>query len=125
METERRGQVVAGLAFVVVGALLASQQILHWRELEFGQLWPIIVIAMGVHKTWTGLSRRDGTAGWGISLMLNGTILLMHTEGVLPLSRSWPLFIVAHGIGMLLGGTNAWRGAWSAGGRSREVDHDR
>jgi hypothetical protein len=80
---------------------------------------------MGVHKTWTGISRRDGTAGWGISLMLNGTILLMHTEAILPISRSWPLFIVAHGIGMLLGGTNAWRGTWRTGVSPREVEHDR
>ena len=125
MENERRGQVVAGLTFVVIGALLASQQILHWRGLEFGQLWPIIVVAMGAHKTWTGVSRRDGTAGWGISLMLNGTILLMHTESVLPISRSWPLFIVAHGIGMLLGGTHAWRRRYGAGVTRAEVEHDR
>ncbi|MEO8484565.1 MAG: hypothetical protein ABI634_20345 [Acidobacteriota bacterium] len=124
MENERRGQVVAGLTFVIVGALLASQQILPWRALEFGQIWPIIVIAFGVHKAWTGISRRDGTAGWGISLMLNGTILLMHTEGVLPMSRSWPLFIVAHGVGMLLGGTNIWRGAWQSDVDSREVRRD-
>ena len=96
MEDERRSQVVTGLTFVTVGALLASQQILHWNALEFSQLWPIIVIAVGVHKTWRGLEQRDGTAGWGISLMLNGIILLMHTENVLPIGRSWPLFIVAH-----------------------------
>lgn len=125
MENERRSQVVTGVTFVLVGALLASQQILHWRELEFGQLWPIIVIAMGVHKTWTGVSRRDGTAGWGISLMLNGTILLLHTEDILRIGRSWPLFIVAHGIGMLLGGTRAWRGRCGAGVTPLEVEHDR
>jgi hypothetical protein len=125
MERERRGQVVAGATFVIVGVLLASRQILHWHELEFDQIWPIIVIAVGVHKTWMGVGRRDGTAGWGISLMLNGTILLMHTEHILPISRSWPLFIVAHGIGMLLGGAGAWNRRWRAGTGSQEVEHDR
>lgn len=125
MEDERRGQVVAGLTLLIVGALLASQQILQWRALEFGRLWPIIVIGLGAHKAWRGVARWDGTAGWGISLMLNGAILLMHTEHVLPISRSWPLFVVAHGIGMLLGGTKAWRGGWRDEVRSREVNHDR
>lgn len=125
MTDERRGQLIAGVALVLIGALLAGRQVFGWHALEFDQVWPIIVIAWGAHKCWDGLARRNGTAGWGISLMLNGIILLMHTEGVMPLRRSWPLFVVAHGIGMFLGGLTARRGRPRAGVDAGEVRDDR
>jgi hypothetical protein len=125
MDDERRGQLVAGLTLVVVGGLLAARQLLHWRPLAFGTLWPIIVIAMGGHKVWRGLERRDGTAGWGVSFMLIGTVLLLHTQHVLPLSRSWPLVVVAHGIGMLLGSSRWARQSTRVDQPAGEVRHDR
>lgn len=121
----RRGQVVAGGALILVGALLAARQVIGWHALAFDQVWPIIVIAWGAHKIWDGKARRDGTAGWGVSLVLTGIVLLLHTDGALLIRRSWPLLIVSHGIGMLLSGSMTCGRRPRAGAAAGEVRDDR
>jgi hypothetical protein len=79
--------------------------------------WPIIIIAMGVNQVVRAIRRGDGKAGWGLSSMITGVVLMLHTQAILPLTRSWPLFIVGQGIGLLLNGR--WRAR-----RAPEVTRD-
>ena len=104
---------MTGRLFVAVGVPAGDPADLAWRAgWNLGALWPIIVMAVGVNQIVAGSRRRDGTAGWGISLVLTGVVLLLHTEQILRSVESWPLFIVAHGIGL-----SAGRGGHGVAGR--------
>ena len=47
--------------------------------------------------------RRHGRFGGGLWLIFVGVLFLMHNYGVLTIAQSWPLFIVAGGVSILLG----------------------
>jgi hypothetical protein len=96
--------VKVGAVLVGIGLLLLLEQTTSWAGLEMGRLWPIIVIVMGAAKLVRGEGRDGVHVGSGLTLMMLGTILLLHTESVLSLWKSWPLLIVAHGARLLLAG---------------------
>jgi hypothetical protein len=107
MDEKRLSQLLAGVLLIGGGMLLGAEQFLHWPSLDPSRLWPIIVIGVGANNLGQGLVRGDGKAGWGVSMMIMGTVLLLHFEHVASMRTTWPLFIVAQGIGLVLEG--AWR----------------
>jgi hypothetical protein len=104
MKDPRDSQILAGIAVLAVGLVLLAQQFVPSHHFEIGRLWPIAIVVIGAKKTiddW----RKDGRiAGGGLSLIILGTVLLMSTQGIMSIAQSWPLFIVAHGVGMALDG---------------------
>lgn len=104
----RSRQMLAGVLLAAAGVFLMIQQAFPLSPLAWARFWPIIVIAMGASRLWRGFQRRDGKAGWGLMWMLMGSLLMLHTQHIVSARQSWPLFIVAHGIGLLLQG---WFGA--------------
>jgi hypothetical protein len=97
MEPKQASQVTFGLIVVSIGLMfLAGQFDSHWA-LDFGRLWPMIFVILGVSR----LLVRGGipSALWFFFL---GGIFLLHTHRVMTLRESWPLFIVAAGVSMML-----------------------
>jgi hypothetical protein len=105
-DDKRRRQILAGVALVVAGGLLMLEQVLRWPALEPGRLWPIILIGLGGNNLLRGRSLGNGKAGWGLTMMLVGGVLLLDTQKILFLRQSWPAFIVIYGLGLLL--NNRW-----------------
>lgn len=103
MSREHSNQIVFGLVLVGVGAALLANNMDLIRVGGFGELWPLIVIGIGVTRLIdpTPGERRDGSGLW---LVMIGTWLLLNTLDVLAWRRSWPLVIVAVGVGIV------WRG---------------
>jgi hypothetical protein len=98
-------QLIAGIVILIVGLgfLLARLGLLAidtpWRY------WPLILIAMGLSSFLQSLNREPGLKrdpGAGLWSMSAGVILLLHTLRIVRLNRSWPLFIVAIGVGLIV-----------------------
>ena len=111
MRTEPRSrgqQVTIGLVMIALGLLFFADRI-YWLPLgAFDEYWPVILIAFGLGHFFS--RERRGGVPW---LLVVGVIMLLHTTDVLRLSDSWPLFIVASGLGFI------WRGWY---GRTRRRD---
>ncbi len=100
MDRKQTSQLSVGVILVGIGiAILSRQMEMPWAW-DLGRLWPVVffIIAAGHLATTEGrllLAR----ATWFLFL---GSIFLLHTYRVLPLNRSWPLFIVAGGVALLM-----------------------
>ena len=96
MDSKQASQVTTGLVVVAIGlTMLASQLDLEWG-LDFGRMWPLIFVVIGVGKLLSSDSR--GSGAW--FLFLAG-IFLLHTYRILSLGRSWPLFVVVAGLAIM------------------------
>jgi hypothetical protein len=105
MADERNnGRRVAGTLLIVVGALLLLGRLDLPEPWHLHGLWPLVIIALGVARFWTARAERRGA---GLGLVFAGGILLLHTQHVLHLRYSWPLFIVGAGVSILV---SAWGG---------------
>ena len=110
MSRDRNG-IGAGIVLITIGLIfLADRQ----GYGGFGSLWPLILIAMGASKFFSPsddmssrperrCSRRDTRYG-GVWLILVGVIFLLHQNHIWRINQTWPLFIVAGGVGIILSG---------------------
>lgn len=99
MDNKQASQLTTGLLVVLIGLLLLAGQL--DRAWQFHKLWPLIFIVMGIGRFLS--VNEKGERGNGLFFMFLGAIFLMHTYRVLRLNDSWPLFVVAAGIGMMFG----------------------
>jgi len=122
-EPRSRGQqITIGLVLIALGGLFLADRVLWLPVDAFSRYWPVILILLGTGHLFS--RERRGGVPW---LLVVGGIMLLHTTDVLTLHDSWPLFIVAAGLGSIWRG---WRGPLP-GGRGevaccdREGDDDR
>lgn len=99
-EQRRRnvGGMLAGVTIMAVGLLLMLDQTGIVYGLGWRHLWPVMLIVIGLARFATPRrnGRRDG--GWMVFI---GSLFLLDTLHVLRFRDSWPLFIVAIGLGMV------------------------
>lgn len=106
-----RNSIGAGIVLITVGLIfLADRQ----GYGGFGSFWPLILIAMGASKFFSSgddmfsrsdrRCRRGDTRYGGIWLIMVGVIFLLHQNHIWRISQTWPLFIVAGGVGIILSG---------------------
>jgi len=121
-QAKRHSQAFAGVILIVVGLLfLVDRMGWEWGwQLSFGRMWPVLLIVIGLgimfsHESGEVTAKRmdDGTVlhdvrprgrrrfGDGIFVLLAGVLMLLHMNRLMPLSHSWPLFIVAGGLSMM------------------------
>ena len=97
MKSKQASHMTMGLVVVAVGLILLGGQF-DW-DWNFGRLWPVILIVVGVGKL---LTNSEDSIASGITFLFLGGIFLMHTFRIFTLSHSWPLFIVMAGVSMIL-----------------------
>ena len=112
----RRQQITIGLVMIALGALFLLDRVFWLPADAFRTYWPVILILLGVGHFFSP-ERRVGIP-W---LLVVGGIMLLHTTDVLRIHDSWPLFIVAAGLGTIWRG---WRGE-VPGGSSQTAREDR
>ena len=98
MKSKQASHMTMGLVVVAVGLIMLAGQ-LDW-DWNFGRLWPVILIVIGVGKF---LTRSEDSLASGVTFLFLGGIFLMHTFRIFTLSHSWPLFIVMGGLSMIIG----------------------
>jgi len=96
----RAQDVTIGLLLIALGGLFLADQ-LAFND-AFHRYWPALLIVLGIGHLFSR-EQRGGTP-W---LLVVGVIMLLHTTDVLRLRDSWPLFVVAAGLGWIWSG---WRG---------------
>jgi len=97
VNSKQASHMTMGLVIVAIGLILLVGQLdWHWN---FGRLWPVILIVVGVGKF---LSNAEDSLASGFTFLFLGGIFLMHTFRIFTLGDSWPLFIVMAGISMIL-----------------------
>ena len=111
-EPRSRGhQITIGLLLIALGGLFLADRVFWVPADAFSRYWPVILILLGTGHLFS--PERRGGVPW---LLVVGGIMLLHTTDVLTLHDSWPLFIVAAGLGSIWRG---WRGPVPA--HTREV----
>ena len=114
-ETKRgtTGQVVAGLVVLALGLALFFDKLGSVRLGDIGQLWPLIVVAVGASRLMKAETEKDRRGGWIVLFV--GVWLLISSLALfgLDFEYSWPLVLVAVGLGNLIGGARA--GEWVKG----------
>ena len=97
MKRKQTSHMTMGLVVVAVGLIMLAGQ-LDW-DWNFGRLWPVILVVIGVGKF---LSRSEDSVAGGVTFLFLGGIFLLHTFRIFTLAHSWPLFIVMAGVSMVL-----------------------
>jgi hypothetical protein len=100
VDSKRASSVTLGLILVVIGAILFGDQIDLHPSWGMRRLWPLILVAVGAGNLLIREHR-----GFGVWMFLIGGLLLLHTYRVLFIRESWPLFVVALGLSLVVG---AW-----------------
>jgi hypothetical protein len=95
-----------GILLIVLGLLMLGDQLSIGFQpfgvtLDFGRLWPVILLVLGVGRFVS--ARSEGLSGGGYWLIFLGGLFLLHTYDILRLGESWPLFIVAGGLSLMFG----------------------
>ncbi len=114
MRNDRSG-IGTGITLITIGLLfMADRQ----GYMSFNNLWPLIIVMIGVTKLLFpsdsnhvgviagrrgGMQYRSGRVGSGIWLIFIGGMLFAHQNHWMSFRDSWPLFIVAGGLGMIFG----------------------
>ena len=100
MTGKQSSRVAFGLILIALGVTLLARQLDFGWAFSIGRLWPVVFFAIAAGH----LANAEGRlllarATWFTFL---GTIFLLHTFGVMSLRVSWPLFIVAGGVSLLM-----------------------
>ena len=104
MERNQSSQVIAGVLLIALGLIFLGQRLELISGLDITRLWPLILLVIGAGKFFG--PRAEGQPRSGMWLMFLGVLFLAHTNRVMTIDRSWPLFIVAGGVSILLGSRN-------------------
>ncbi len=94
-----RKDLTTGIVLILIGLVFLAGNLDLGVRLDIARLWPLILIGIGGSKL---LFPGDGVRVSGLPLVLVGSIFLAHNYGVIRLQQSWPLFIVAAGLSVLV-----------------------
>ena len=101
MDRTQMSQVTAGVLLIGLGLVFLGQRLELISGVDLARLWPLILIFIGAGKFFG--PREESKPRAGVWLMFLGGLFLAHTFRIMTLDRSWPLFIVAGGLSILLG----------------------
>jgi hypothetical protein len=112
-------KLLGGLLLIIIGLLFLAQGhdwLFGWH-LSFSRLWPLLLIVVGIARLSSahdpGVEARvaalaqhhrprgSSSVRKGVGIIFLGVLLLLHTNDILPLNQSWPLFIVWAGLMVL------------------------
>jgi predicted membrane protein len=93
-------KLIAGLFLVVLGILLAADNLNLFDADRYLRLWPLVLVAAGMIKVV-----EPGAAIIGVILLLAGSSLLAVNLGLLRFSifDFWPLILIVAGVVMVIG----------------------
>jgi hypothetical protein len=95
-ELDTAGRLLTGVILVLLGGLFLVNNLGVIEIGPIGRYWPFILIVMGLGRMAQPGHRRGGA--W---LLFLGGLFLLHSFDYLRIHDSWPLFIVAAGVGIL------------------------
>ena len=111
-----------GIMLLAIGALFFLDRLgfewrWHWHP-TFERMWPVLLIVGGLTRFMSGsrtrtvtITNADGTRvvhqhdrmGGGAWMIIIGVMFLLNQNDWLTFDQSWPLFIMAGGVAVLMG----------------------
>jgi hypothetical protein len=88
-----------GLIVIAIGLIFLAVNYDVMPAQDIGRLWPLILVVIGASQM---LFPGDEGRWGGLPLLFVGGIFLAHNYDVMRLKQSWPLFIVAAGLSILV-----------------------
>jgi hypothetical protein len=104
----RRWPLVWGGALVTVGVMSLGDRMGWWPGLNWAHLAPILLIVVGALLLLPPWNKAAGVGFW---LVVEGALFLLSSYGIAPINRTWPLFIVAAGVWIMVAGGRSRRDA--------------
>jgi hypothetical protein len=91
--------IVLGLIFFIgrVHSPFAALLSLH-------KLWPVLLLVIGLSKVLLPDDDAHGAWAGGLWMIVAAVIFLLNNYDIVPLRQTWPLFIVAGGVSLLVSG---------------------
>ena len=104
------GRLVFGLFLLAIGGMLLAGNLGFDLPHGVWNYWPFLLLAMGgVKLLWPGNADERRSGYWLVVVGLYGWINVWHLFG-LDWGRSWPIFVIASGLGIVFGGfCGRWR----------------
>lgn len=122
MEDRSGSRYAVGIMLLALGALFFLDRLgfewgWHWHP-TFDRMWPVLLIVAGLTRFMHGsrsktvtITSLNGTRvvhqydrmGGGFWMIMIGVICLLNQNDWLSFDQSWPLFIMAGGVAILLG----------------------
>lgn len=99
---EWRKQLMWGLVLICVGAAIFVDQ-MGWADVRsLWHYWPLLLVVIGVNKMIGYPTARDFSSG--LWMMFMGIWLFAVFENLFGLTfrNSWPIFIIASGVSMIM-----------------------
>lgn len=99
---QRKGQLIAGIIVAGLGVLLLFERFVGFYVHDAWQLWPLILIGIGVVRL-AGTADRERRRS-GLTLVIVGLWLLVNTLELFDFDwgTSWPLLLIGLGLGKLI-----------------------
>ncbi len=93
----RDGRLFLGVLVLALGVALLVDRLGFWDIGGIGRLWPLFILAPGV----SGMLSKGPDAG-NVVLVTLGTLFLLQNYARISFAMTWPLIIVAVGIGLIV-----------------------
>ena len=100
-ERRERNSVVVGLVFITIGVIFLGGRQGWGPEWRMETLWPVILIIFGIGRILS--PGREGRVSSGFWILLTGVLFLLNQLHIVRFEQTWPLFIVAGGVSILIG----------------------
>ena len=97
-----RKQIVLGLLLILVGGVVLLDRLGHIDALDMWHYWPLLLVVFGINQTIGYPTPREfGNGLWSVFI---GLWLFACLENIFGLTfrNSWPLFILAWGVKLVL-----------------------
>ncbi len=105
--TEKKGSLIPGILFIVIGLWLLSRSFYCFRPHWF-RVYPVLVLLFAIFLLIEALRRRhSGTLFWGTVVLLVGVFFALRNFGVIPYfynDEYWPVVVIIVGLAMFVGG---------------------
>lgn len=95
-----RGATVWGLGTMVLGAVFLADGFGVFDVPPAGRWWPALFVLAGLSA-----AVRPEFRAFGAVVALPGLLALLHTTGVVPFARSWPVLLLAGGAALVFAGS--------------------
>lgn len=100
----RKGNVIWGIIFILVGVLLLLKQVYNLEILSMRNLWPFIILFIGLafEIDYFADRRNPGVLVPGGIFMTIGFLFIFETQTSWAYSgKTWPIYLLAVAIGLL------------------------
>lgn len=99
MDRRQISQITTGAMVVVIGLVMLGAQ--FRVGLDFGKLWPVIFLVLGLSRFFS--VDDEGHRGNGTWFLLLGVLFLLNNFRIVGLRDTWPMFVIVGGLMMIFG----------------------